>query len=59
MEVGGQSIDASIANVGSIDEGEQPDAKEPGHDVAVKFAGDDLVELGVTRDVVVLKHSCQ
>lgn len=51
MEVGGEAINASVANVGSVDEGQEPQAEEPWDNVTVEFAGDTLVELGIAGDV--------
>lgn len=44
LEVCGETVDTGIANVASIDEGEQPEAEEPGYNVGVEFPRNAPVE---------------
>ena len=56
LQVLGQAVNARIANIASVDKGEQPQTKKPGDDVKIEFARDGAVEcrvdindLGFTR----------
>lgn len=52
MEVGGETVDASIADVGPVDERQEPQAEKPRNNVTVEFAGDTVVEVGIPVEVI-------
>ena len=47
LQVIGQAVDTCIANVASVDKGEQPKAEQPGDDVEIELARDGAVECWV------------
>ena len=44
LQILGQTVDSGISNVASVDESQQPKAKEPWNNVQIEFAGDSPIE---------------
>lgn len=51
-QVGGEARNARVADVGAVDEGEEPNSKEPREDMEVEFAVQSRVEDGIFDEIV-------